>query len=107
MLKFKKGDKVVITQGKDKGRKGTIEVVFPKKQKVLIQGINIYKKHVKGHQGQKGGIYDIPRPLEFSKISLVCPNCKKKTRVGFKTAGEEKVRVCRKCKREIKTSKSK
>lgn len=107
MLKFKKGDKVVVTQGKDKGREGAIELVLPKKKSVLIQGINMYKKHVKGYQGQKGGIYDIPRPLQFSKIALVCPSCKKKTRVGFKKVGEEKVRVCKKCKREIKVNKKK
>lgn len=107
MLKFKKGDKILVTQGKDKGREGTIEVVLPKKKAVLIQGINMYKKHVKGYQGQKGGIYDIPRPLGFSKIAIVCPNCKKKTRIGFKRAGDEKVRVCRKCGREIKVNNKK
>ena len=90
MLKFKKGDKIIVTQGKDKGRKGEVEAVLPKKSAVLVPDLNIYKKHVKGYQGQKGGIYDVPRPLSFSKIALVCPNCKKKTRVGFKKAGEEK-----------------
>ena len=107
MLKFKKGDKIVVTQGKDKGREGVIEQVLPKKSTALIPGINMYKKHVKGYQGQKGGIYDIPRSLNFSKIALICPSCKKRTRVGFKSVGEEKVRICRKCGREIKISKKK
>lgn len=102
MLKYRKGDKIIVTQGKDKGREGTIEDIRPKKELVLVPGVNMYKKHVKGFQGQKGGIYDIPRPLSFSKISLICPSCKKKTRVGFKMVGEEKVRVCNKCNREIK-----
>ena len=84
MLKFKIGDTVKITLGKDKGREGKIEKIFPKKSLVLIPGINMYKKHVKGAQGQKGGVYDIPRPLPFSKIALVCPRCKKITRVGFR-----------------------
>jgi large subunit ribosomal protein L24 len=101
MLKFKTGDTVKITLGKDKGREGVIERVIPKEGTVVIPGVNIYKKHVKGRDGQKGGIYEIPRPLVFSKIALVCPKCKKTTRVHFHLAGSEKVRMCAKCKREI------
>jgi large subunit ribosomal protein L24 len=109
MLKFKVGDQIVVTQGKDKGQKGKIEKTFPKKQSALIPQVNLYKKHVKGVTGQKGGIYDIPRPLAFSKIALLCPRCNKKTRVGFRVLSEEKARICRKCGREIdsKTKKSK
>ena len=101
MLKFKVGDSVKITSGKDKGRSGKIEKVFPKKENVLIPGINISKKHLKGQQGKKGGIYDIPKPLAFAKIALICPKCKKTTRVGFRLAGKEKVRICKKCRKEI------
>lgn len=103
MIKFKVQDTVKITSGKDKGREGKIERIFSKKGLVLIPGINIYKKHVKAISGQKGGIYEVPRPLPFSKISLICPKCKKITRVGFKLVGKEKIRVCRKCKKEIDT----
>lgn len=103
MLKFKIGDTIKITSGKDKGRKGKIEKIFPKKGKVLAQGLNIYKKHVKGSQGQKGGIYEVPRPLSFNKIVLICPKCKKMTRVGFKIVEKDKVRVCRKCGKELDT----
>lgn len=101
MLKFKVGDKVKILAGKDKGQEGEIEKILSDKMMALVPGVNMYKKHVKGFQGQKGGIYDIPRPLSFAKIALVCPNCKKVTRVGFKIVGEEKLRVCKKCSREI------
>lgn len=101
MLKFKVGDLVKITLGKDKGREGKIEAIFPKKAVAIIPGINLYKKHVKGVQGEKGGIYDLPRPLPFSKFALVCPKCKKVTRVGFRTVEKEKVRICRKCGKEI------
>lgn len=101
MLKFKIGDTVKITAGKDKGREGKIEKILLEKNLVLIPGTNVYKKHVKGFQGQKGGIYDIPRPLPFSKIALICPKCKKVTRVGFRVVGKEKVRVCKKCRKEI------
>lgn len=105
MLKFKTGDTVKITAGKDKGREGQIERIIPKDGTVLIPGVNIYKKHVKGRDGQKGGIYELPRPLSFGKIALVCPKCKKVTRVHFHIAGDDKVRMCAKCKREIDTGK--
>lgn len=101
MIKFKVGDTVKITSGKDKGREGKIEKIFPSSFSVLIPGINEYKKHVKGVSGKKGGIYSIPRPIPFSNIALICPKCNKVTRVGFRVLENEKVRVCRKCKKEI------
>lgn len=100
MLKFKIGDKVKITAGKDKGREGEIERIFLKERSVLLPGINVYKKHVKGMPGRKGGIYEVSRPLPFSKIALVCPMCKKVTRVRFKTNGDKR-RICKSCGREI------
>jgi len=103
MLKFKTGDTVKITAGKDKGREGKIEKILPQEGLAIIPEVNIYKKHVKGLQGQKGGIYDLPRPLPFAKIALICPKCKKVTRVSFRFVGAEKVRVCAKCKKEINT----
>lgn len=105
MLKFKVGDKVKILLGKDKGREGEIERIFTKENLVVVPGMNIYKKHVKGAPNQKGGIYEIPRPYPFSKIGIICPKCKKVTRVGFKTIGSERIRICRKCGREIDTKK--
>jgi large subunit ribosomal protein L24 len=107
MLKFKVGDKVKVLAGKDKGRDGEVEKIFPKKMSLLVPGLNIYKKHVKGMPGQKGGIYEIPRPLNFAKVALVCPKCKKPTRVGFKMIGNKKARVCKKCKREVDTGSKK
>jgi len=93
MLKFKKGDTVKITAGKDKGREGKIEKMIPGESKAIIPGVNLYKKHVKGYGDVKGGVYDIPRALGFGKIALICPNCKKMTRIGFKFAGNEKVKI--------------
>lgn len=103
MLKLKVGDTVKIIAGKDKGREGKVEKVFPKEAKILVPDVNLYKKHVKGFGEVKGGVYDLPRPLGLGKIALICPKCKKVTRVGFKFAGKEKVRVCRKCGKEIDT----
>jgi large subunit ribosomal protein L24 len=104
--KFKIGDLVKVTLGKDKGREGKIEKILPKKQAVVIPDINLYKKHVKGMGEQKGGIYKIPRPLAFGKIALICPKCKKPTRVGFKLIETEKRRICKKCGREIDVKKA-
>lgn len=101
MIKLKIGDNVRVVSGKDRGRKGKIEKIFPKNSTALVPGVNIYKKHVKGVQGRKGGIYDIPRPLSFAKLTLVCPKCKKISRVGFKSIQGSKLRVCKKCGREI------
>lgn len=101
MLKLKVGDTVKVAIGKDKGREGKIERIFAKEGLALVAGVNLYKKHVKGTPGRKGGIYEVERPLALSKLKLVCPKCNKPTRVGIKVVEKEKVRVCKKCKREI------
>ena len=98
MLKIKIGDKVKILSGKDKGREGQIEKIFPKKKTVLVPGLNMYKKHIKARDGQKGGIYDLPRPIAVSKLALICPKCKKQTRVAFELKDGKKLRICAKCR---------
>lgn len=107
MFKLKVGDNVKVVAGKDKGQEGVIEKIFPAKSTVLVPGVNMYKKHVKGTntQGQQGGIYDIPRPLNVAKVALICPKCKKPTRVGFKTTAKTKDRVCKKCGKLITETK--
>ena len=102
MFKLKVGDEVFVTSGGNKGKKGKIEKVITRENKIVVGGINIYKRHVKGKPGQKGGIYEIPRPLSFAKIALVCPKCKKVTRVGFSIIDGKKIRTCKKCKKGIK-----
>lgn len=111
MLKFKVGDTIKTTIGKDKGREGKIEKIDKKNLLAIVPGVNLYKKHVKASPTDssiKGGIYEIPRALPFSKIALICPKCKKQTRAGFSTIGGsasgrkmEKIRVCKKCGKEI------
>jgi len=101
MLKFKKGDKVKVLAGKDKGREGIIEKIYPRKLSAVVSGVNLYKRHIKPLPGKKGGIYELPRPLPFSKIGLICPKCAKTTRVSIKFIDNQKVRVCKKCKRSI------
>ena len=103
-MKIKKGDKVTILIGKDKGKTGTVDRVSGKNGKVLVGGLNLYKKHVKPQGGEKkrtGGIVDVSRPLLVSKVALVCPKCSKPTRVGYSLVGKEKIRICKKCKSKI------
>ena len=97
-MKFKKNDEIIVTLGKDKGKHGKIEAVYPSEQEILVGGINMFKKHKKPQgQGNPGGIIDITRPLSVAKVAVVCPHCSKPTRIGFEKKGSEKIRVCRKC----------
>ncbi len=101
-MKIKKGDKVKIIYGKDKGREGVVEKVYRKDNKVLIPGINLYKRHIKKNEKMpKGGIIEIPRPLDVSKVMLICPKCAKPTRVGILREKSKKWRICKKCKSKI------
>ena len=102
--KVKKGDRVRVVLGKDRGKEGNIEKVLPREGKVIVSGVNVYKRHISpkrfGQTGE-GGIIDIQKPLNASNIMLICPNCKKPTRVGFKITKSLKTRICRKCGKEI------
>lgn len=103
-MKIKKGDKVKIILGKDRGKEGKVEYVLGKDKRVFVGGANLYKRHVKKQGGIEGGIIDIPKSLDISNVALICPNCNKVTRVGFKLEGSDKIRICKKCKKEIKTN---
>jgi large subunit ribosomal protein L24 len=98
MMKFKKGDKVFVRAGKDRGREGEIVEVFPDKRTAIVMGVNMYKKHVKKAVARdgKGGVYDLPRPIHLSKLMLIDPKTKKPTRVGFKIEGGKKLRIAKK-----------
>lgn len=101
-MKLKKGDTVSVVSGKDKGKTGKILEVFPKENKVLVEGANQYKRHLKGRvAGQKSEIVTLTKPLSVSNVSLICPNCKKLTRVGYEESKNKKIRVCKICKKEI------
>lgn len=102
-MKLRKGDKVKVTAGKDRGREGVVEKVFPKEDKVLVTGVNIYKKHIKARgEGKPGGIVEIARPLAVAKVALLCPKCKQLTRIGFQLEEKKKKsRICKKCQQKI------
>lgn len=100
-LKIKKGDKVKVLLGKDRGKDGTVEFVRAGDNRVFVNGVNLYKRHVKKMGDVEGGIIDIPKSLHVSNVGLICPNCKKLTRIGYKMVGTTKMRICKKCKKEI------
>lgn len=102
-MKLHVKDRVLVTAGKDKGREGQIVQVLLDKQKVVVEGVNKYKRHIKPRgKDQKGSILDKERPLPVANVAFICTKCKEVTRIGYKkTAGGEKVRICRKCGEEI------
>lgn len=101
-MKIKKGDKVKVVAGKDKGREGTVERVYSKQNKILIPAVNIYKKHIKkSDKAPQGGVVELPRALDVSKVALICPKCNKATRVGYEVNKGKKYRICKKCESRL------
>ncbi len=101
-MKIKKGDEVKIVKGKDKGKTGKVEKVLPKEDMVLIPNVNLYKRHLKARsEKQPSEIVTLTKPLPLENVLLVCPKCHRPTRVGYKLEKDAKVRVCRKCGKEI------
>ncbi len=98
-LHIKTGDTVMIISGNDKGEKGKVLAVSPKEGKVIVEGRNIVKKHVKPRKmGDQGGIVSAEGALYASKVMVVCPHCNKPTRVGHKKfADGSKERICKRC----------
>jgi len=97
-MKIRKNDTIKIIAGKDKGKTGKVLNVFPKKNKILIEGLNLYKKHIRPkREGEKGEIVLVPRAINVSNVMLVCPSCNKTTRVSFRFEGGTKIRICKKC----------
>ena len=102
-MRLKKGDTVKVLSGVDKGKTGEILEVMPKENKIIVKGVNIRKKHVKPRkQGEEGGIIPVECAIHSAKVNVVCPKCKKATKIGFITEKEEKVRVCKKCGAKLK-----
>ena len=101
-LNIKKGDKVVVITGKEKGKEGKVNAVFADKGQVLVEKVNMITKHVKPRGAQKpGGITKMEGPMNASNVMVVCPKCGKATRVAHEIKDNEKVRVCKKCGAEL------
>ena len=105
-MNVKSGDTVVVISGVNKGKSGKIQKAFPKKGKVIVEGIAMVKRHQKPRgQGMPGGIVEKEAAIQVSNVMLICPSCKKGTRVAHKfidVAGKQKkVRACKKCSANI------
>lgn len=98
VTKIRKGDKVKVLSGKDRGKEGKILMVLKEKGKVVVEGINVVKRHVKpGAVSKEGGIVKFEKPLDASNVLPICEKCGKPTRVRFAQIKERKFRICRKC----------
>ncbi|MCD4686772.1 MAG: 50S ribosomal protein L24 [Anaerolineae bacterium] len=106
MQRIKRGDQVEVIAGKDKGVAGEVLRVLPKVKRVVIERVNIVKKHQRPMQAGRSqvqpGIIEFEAPIDWSNVMLICPQCDERTRVGFgMTEDNVKVRVCRKCGEDI------
>ncbi|MBO6266611.1 MAG: 50S ribosomal protein L24 [Synergistaceae bacterium] len=101
-MSVKKGDTVVVLSGKDKGKQGKVLGTVPAEAKVVVEGVNMVTCHVKPRkQGETGGIVKREAALYASKVQVVCPKCKKGTRVAHKIENGKKSRVCKHCGAEL------
>ncbi len=101
-LHVKTGDNVIVVSGNSKGKIGKVIGTSPKEGKVIVEGANIVKKHVKPRSAQEqGGIVEAPAAMYSCKVQLYCDKCKKATRAAHKIDGDKKIRVCAKCGAEI------
>lgn len=98
-MKIRRGDLVLVRAGKDRGKRGRIKRVFPKKEQVIVEGVNLVKKHRRPRgQMDQGGIVELEAPMHISKVMLICPRCKEPTRVGYELLPEGgKARICKAC----------
>jgi large subunit ribosomal protein L24 len=102
-MKIRRDDTVLVIAGKDKGKKGKVHRVFPKENRVLVEGVNIIKRHTKpSGTTRQAGIIEREAPVHMSNVMLICSRCNRPARVGFRLLeGEGKVRICRSCHEQI------
>jgi large subunit ribosomal protein L24 len=102
MQKIRTGDEVLVTTGRNKGQQGKVRVNLIERDRVIIEGVNIVKKHIKRGRARQAGIVEVEAPLHVSNVMLVCPNCGQPTRVGIRRneAGKNE-RYCKKCEQTV------
>ncbi len=101
-MNIKKGDKVKVLTGKDRGAEGIVLAAFPGEQRVTVEKVNLVKKAMRPTQDNpQGGISTMEAPIHVSNVMLICPSCKEATRVNVKRENGKKVRICKKCGKEI------
>ena len=106
-MKVKKNDTVLVLTGKDAGKTGSVVAALPKANKVIVDGVNIQKKHKKARSAQDvSEIQSKPGAIDASNVMVICPTCGKATRVAYMVEGDKKVRTCKKCKAVLDTTKA-
>ena len=102
-MNIKKGDKVKVLSGKDKGKEGQVVRSLPSKQRVVVEKVNMVKKAMRPtQQNPQGGIMSVEAPIHVSNVMVICPECKQPTRTGKKRdENGKKIRVCKKCGKDI------
>ncbi len=101
-MRLRKGDMVRLLRGRDRGKKGKVMAVFPREQRLVIEGLNLVKKHVRPRRaGEKGQRVSVPAPVPVSNVQLICPHCKKSTRVGIVHDQDGVSRLCKQCHSKI------
>src|ERR671912_2521916 len=102
MRKIRSGDTVLVTSGRNKGQQGKVRVNMIERERVVIEGVNIVKKHIKRGRARQAGIVEVEAALHVSNVRLICPNCKKPTRVGVRPdAAGKNERFCKKCDQTV------
>ena len=99
---IKKGDRVRVLTGKDAGAEGVVLEAYPQKQRVKVEKVNVVKKHLRPTQANpSGGISEMEAPIHVSNVAVICPDCKKPTRINNRRENGKKIRVCNKCGKDI------
>ncbi len=102
MQKIRSGDEVLVTHGRNKGQRGQVRLNLIDRDRVVIEGVNIVKKHIKRGRARQAGIVEVEAPLHVSNVRLICPNCSQSTRVGIRADAEGKnERYCKKCEQTV------
>ena len=101
-MRIKKGDLVKKIAGKDKGKQGKVIRTVPSEGKIVVEKLNIVKKHQKARrEGERGQRVEVPAPFDASNAMIICAACGKTTRIAYQFVGEKKVRICKKCGKEL------
>jgi large subunit ribosomal protein L24 len=102
-MKIRKNDTVLVIAGKDRGKKGKVRKALPKKDKIIVEGVNMIKRHSRAKgQARQAGIIELEAPLDISNVILICNKCNKPARVGFRFLSDgRKARICRSCEEVI------
>jgi large subunit ribosomal protein L24 len=102
MRNIRTGDTVLVTAGRNKGQQGKVRINLIERDRIVIEGVNIVKKHIKRGRARQAGIVEVEAPLHVSNVMLMCPSCSQPTRVGVRLGPDEKnVRFCKKCDKNI------